>query len=149
MNVRGIPTAAYQVFYLLPKMGYPPRRVPPCQGCPQPGLMGGYLRWGTPWYQYPRVRSDRGRGYLCMGTLPARSDGGTWGGVPPGQVGYPTGWTWLGYIPPSRPGWGTPSRRTTYAVGKNSNRYSPYLTFLPLSINGTVQGIPNLWRWHW
>ena len=30
-----------------------------------------------------------------------------WGGVP--EVGYPLGWTWLGYPPtPAGPGWGTP-----------------------------------------
>ena len=97
-------------------MGYPPAGVPPCQVPPWPGLMGGYLRWGT-----PLARSDRG--VPKVGYPPARSD---WGvpevGNPPPLLGYlppsgyphlrgypplgypphwgtPPGWTWLGYPP--------------------------------------------------
>ena len=63
VNARGIPTAAYEALYLLSKLGYPPPAgVPPASSDlgymrwgtrwhgypPWPGLMGGYLRWGTP-----------------------------------------------------------------------------------------------------
>ena len=71
VNARGIPTAAYQVLHLLPKVGYPQ------QGYPRPGLTGGYPRRSTPW---PGLT------------------GGTQGGVPPGQVWV--GGT-RGRVPPS------------------------------------------------
>ena len=103
VNVRGIPTAAYQVLHLLPKVGSPPAGVPP-----------------------PPARSDwriPEVGYPLAGVPPASSDGGTQGGVHPPQgyaplpgltpspsgpgrdtlppIGYPPPiWTWLGYPPP-------------------------------------------------
>ena len=98
-------------------VGYPP---------PRPGLMGGYLRWGTP----------------CQGTPQPGLTGGTWGGVPPSrgipqpglmgvpEVGYPpsqgTSWPGLmgvpevgcldlaGVPPPPGPGWGTPPPAWTW-----------------------------------
>ena len=57
VNARGIPTAAYQVLHLLCCMrwGIPPIGVPP-----QPGLHGGYSKWGTPCRGNPLARSDGG-----------------------------------------------------------------------------------------
>ena len=82
VNAIGIPTAVYQVFHLLPKVGYPPPRSD----------MGVYLRWGTP-----------SRGTPQPGLM-----GDTWGGVFPSWTwsGYPSVWTWPGY-PPVRPHWDT------------------------------------------
>ena len=52
--------------------GYP-SQVQMGREVPQPSVMGEYLRWGPPYRGYP----------------PARSDGGTWGGVPPSWEGVP------------------------------------------------------------
>ena len=114
VNARGIPTRAYQVLHLFPKVGYPPwpglpggggtwggAPLPvwgtPGQvwwgGTPQPGLMGGYPRWGTPKQGVPLTRSDGGTqggvpplpGWGVPLYPPARSDGGylRWGTPPP------------------------------------------------------------------
>ena len=63
MNVRGIPTAPYQVLHLLPEVGYPPCKV----------------RWGVPEVGYPHA------GTPCWGTPPGQAWRG--GGLP--EVGYP------------------------------------------------------------
>ena len=114
------------------QQGYPPARSDrgevPQQGYPQvrgtshPARSDrGYLRWGTP---------GRGRG-----TPPASSDGGYLRWDTPSRV--PPGWTWPGLPTPQldlarvlhlwTDRWmdgqtrvkTLPSRRTTYAVGKN------------------------------
>ena len=91
VNARGIPTAAYQVLHLLPKVGSPPLR----QGYTHPPARsdsGGYPRWGNPPTRGtpPQHRSPS-----------ARSDGGypRWG-TPPGRGTPPPAWTWPGYPPP-------------------------------------------------
>ena len=109
MNARGIPTTAYQVIHLLPKVGY----------TPWPGLMGG--TWGG----VPPSRGTRGPGLMGVpkvGYTPSR-------GYPPparSDRGYPPSWTWLGYPPPGTDRWmdgqthmkTLPSRCTTYVVSK-------------------------------
>ena len=111
LNARGIPTAAYQV---LPRWGTP------LLGYPLPGLMGGYLRWGTP---QPGLMG----GTPEVGYPPIRVWlEGTQGGVPPSQVwqgvpkvqysplGYPRPGLTEGYPPARSDGgggylrWGTP-----------------------------------------
>ena len=91
VNSRGTPTAAYQVLHLFPEVWYPPGRVPP-----QPGLMGGYLRWGTPQAGVPPwpglIGGIQGR------VPPRRGTPSHWQGTPSPRQGYP----------PSGPGWGTP-----------------------------------------
>ena len=73
-------------------MGGTQSGVFPSRGTPWPGLRAGYLRWGSP---------------CCWGTPQLRYPRpGPMGGVP--EVGYPPGWTWLGYLPQPGPGRGTP-----------------------------------------
>ena len=64
VHARGIPTAAYQVLHLLTEVGYT-----------RPGLMGGYLRWGTP----PPSRGTPG--WTWLGYPPPPGPGQ---GTPPG-----------------------------------------------------------------
>ena len=76
---------------------------------------------GQVWLEVPEV------GYPPVGVPPARSNGGTRGGVPHQSTpwsGPPPTWTWLGYpLGVDRQNDGQtrvktlPSRRTTYAVG--------------------------------
>ena len=98
VHARGIPTTAYQVLHLFPKVGS--------------GQIwwGWYLRWGTPQQGYswpgPKGEGVPEVGYPLAGVPPARSKGGylRWGTPRPGPMGgtwdgVPPGWTWLGYPP--------------------------------------------------
>ena len=69
VNARGISTSAYQVLHLLPEVGYPPAGVPSW-----PGMMRGYLRWGTT---------------PLAGVPQPGLTGGTQSGVPPAGVTLP------------------------------------------------------------
>ena len=111
----------------VPKVGYPLARSD-WGGCTQGGVPPGqvqwgcYPRWGTPqvWrggdlrWGTPLARSDGG--YPRWGTNCPGLTGGTWGGVPPGQVRLGGG-TRGGATP--QPGltggylrWGTPPARS-------------------------------------
>ena len=125
-----------QVQWRVTEVGYPP------QGTPQPGLMGrGYSRRGTSWlgspiqvwWGVPKV------GYPLSGTLLARSDGGTWGGVPP--WGIPLARSWMGvpkvgYLPDQ----GTPPVRTAGGYPRWGTRSDGGL---PRSVGSTQGGVPS------
>ena len=76
---RGVPKVGYPLARSdqgVPVVGYPLSGYPPIRAPPWPGLMEGYLRWGTP----------------LSGTHPARSVGYPRWGTPP-KSGYPP-WVW-------------------------------------------------------
>ena len=117
MNARGIPTAAYQVLYLLTEVGVPPLLGTPLLGTPWPGLMGD-TQPQVPPVSYPSVGYSPQPG--LTGRLPNLGyphwvppsqvqQGGTQPQVPPlgtpcqlpplagpGRVPPPSVWTWLG-----------------------------------------------------
>ena len=113
VNARGIPTAAYQVLLRwgtrpparsdrgVPKVGYPPVRVPP-----RPGLLGGYPRWGIPhWSTAPTGLPP------CRGTSPGQ--GTPLVRVPPrlDLAGVPPPHLDLAWVPPP-PGCGQTDGQT-------------------------------------
>ena len=116
MDVRGIPTAAYQVLHLLSctggggtaARGYPTSGTPPVR----PGWQAPHSCWGYP--TSGTLPSDLAGGYpIPAGGYP--TSGTPWLDL----AGVPSHWTWLGHpTPPSGlarvplpiiPGWGTPS----------------------------------------
>ena len=81
-------------------------------GVPQPGLDGGGVPWaGLDDGGYPQPGLDGGGGVLWQGLDDEGTQGtppwlGLDGGVGGTQGGTP--YPEMGYPPPSRPGWGTP-----------------------------------------
>ena len=125
LNARGIPTAAYQVLHLLPKVGYPPRQWGPPQPDPMGDTQGGIppdRGRPPPWPDLIGVPEVR---YPLAGVPPSQ----VWQGVPKWGTrgGVPPACTWLGY-PPScgqTDRWTDTCQnitfpRTTYVVGNNN-----------------------------
>ena len=142
VNARGIPTAAYQVLHLFPEVGYPSGRgIPPARS---DGGGGGVREVGyPPSMGYPPVRSDQGGtqgGVLPRQGVPPQAGPGPGRGTPPrcGQTdGWMDGQTRVKTLP---------SRRTTYAVGKNiiTKRKKFSISFLSSqSAKGRYQNLFN------
>ena len=131
----GVPPARSDRWVTQGGVPHPPAGVPqhghPQQGYPWPGLTGGYPRWSNPW---PGLTGDYPKWDTPQQGYPSQ----VWqGGVP--KVGYPFPPVDLAGVPLPPPcgqtdGWmdgqtrvkTLPSRRTTYAVGKN-----PFCKTLP------------------